>query len=131
MPPPRRDGRPAAGPIPYGLRLVDPHDWSVQLATPRTNVLYPVGERLLAHGTKWNTGWRKSTSTGLLAFDLGGRPAFDRFAGKDVTVKGHHGRYVYVWVRPDRTLHVIDLRSGRTVNKRPAPPARLPTLLIP
>jgi hypothetical protein len=131
MPPPREDGRPAAGPIPYGLRLVNPQDWSVQTASRRTNVFYPAGDCLLAHGTKWNTGWRKSTSTGLLAFDLGGRPAFDRFAGKDVAVMGHHRRYAYVWVRPDRMLHVIDLRSGRTVYTRPTPPARLPTLLIP
>ena len=26
-------------------------------------------------------------------------------------------------------LHVLDLRTGRTVNTIPAPPARLPTLL--
>jgi hypothetical protein len=131
MPAPRRDGRPAAGPIPYGLRLLDPHDWSIRAATRRTNILHTAGDRLLAHGTTWNTGWRKSTSTGLLAFDLGGRPAFDRFPGKDVTVMGYHGRYAYVWVRPDRMLHVIDLRTGRTLHTRPTGRAHLPTLLTP
>jgi hypothetical protein len=44
-------------------------------------------------------------------------------------VLGDHGRYVYVWVRPDRMLHVLDLRSGRTVNTIPTVPARMPTLL--
>jgi hypothetical protein len=131
MLPPRRDGRPAAGPITYGLRLVDPRDWSVETATRRTNMLAIAGERLLANGTTWNAGWRKSTSTGLLAFDLAGGPAFSRFTGKDVVVLGDHGRYAYVWVRPDRMLHVIDLRSGRTLHTRPTGPAYLPTLLTP
>jgi hypothetical protein len=92
-------------------------------------VLYTAGDRLLANGTTWSAGFRKSTSTGLVAFDLSGRPAFDRFAGKDVAVLGDHGAYAYVWVRPDRMLHVLDLRTGRTVNTIPTLPARLPTLL--
>ena len=129
MPRPLRNGLPAAGPIPYGLRLVDPLDWSLRTVNRRTNLFETAGDRLLAHGTTWNRGWRKSTSTGLLAFDLGGQPAFGRFGGKDVTVLGDHGRYAYVWVRPDRMLHVLDLRSGRTVNAIPTTPARMPTLL--
>jgi hypothetical protein len=129
MPPPLRNGRPAAGPIPYGLRLVDPRDWSIRTVNRRTNVLDAVGDRLLANGTTWSAGAQKSTSTGLVAFDLSGRPAFDRFAGKDVAVLGDHGRYAYVWVRPDRMLHVLDLRTGRTVNTIPTHPVRLPTLL--
>jgi hypothetical protein len=128
-PRPLRNGRPAAGPIPYGLRLVDPADWSMRTVSRRTNVLDTTENRLLASGTKWNAGWRKSTSTGLVAFDLSGRPAFDRFAGKDVVVLGDYGRYAYVWVRPDRMLHVVDLRSGRSVNVIPTPNTRLPTLV--
>ncbi|MEA2406269.1 MAG: hypothetical protein QOE69_388 [Thermoleophilaceae bacterium] len=129
MPRPLRSGLPAAGPLPYGLRLVNPRDWSTRMVNRRTNALYTAGDRLLATGTTWNAGWRKSTSTGLLGFDLGGRSAFGRFAGKDVAVLGDHGRYAHVWVRPDRMLHVIDLRSGRTVHTMPVGPARLPTLL--
>jgi hypothetical protein len=129
MPRPLRSGRPAAGPLPYGLWLVDPRDWSTRMVSRRTNALEMAGERLLASGTTWNAGWRKSTSTGLLAFDLSGRPAFDRFAGKDVAVLGAHGRYAYSWVRPDRMLHVLDLRTGRTVKAIATRPARLPTLL--
>ena len=130
MPRPHRNGRPAAGPVPYGLRLVDPSDWSVQTLNRRTNVLDIAGDRLLANGTTWNAGWRKSTSTGLVAFDLSGRPAFDRFGGKDVAVLGDNGRYAYVWVRPDRMLHVLDLRTGRSVNTIPTLPARLPMFLM-
>ena len=129
MPRPLRNGLPAAGPIPYGLRLVNPLDWSLRTVNRRTNLFETAGDRLLAHGTTWNRGWRKSTSTGLLAFDLGGQPAFGRFGGKDVTVLGDHGRYAYVWVRPDRMLHILDLRSGRTVHAIPTTPARMPTLL--
>ena len=128
-PRPLRNGLPAAGPIPYGLRLVNPLDWSLRTVNRHTNLFETAGDRLLAHGTTWNRGWRKSTSTGLLAFDLGGQPAFGRFGGKDVAVLGDHGRYAYVWVRPDRMLHVLDLRSGRTVDAIPTTPARMPTLL--
>jgi hypothetical protein len=130
MPRPLRNGRPAAGPVPYGLRLVDPRDWSIRTLSRRTNVLNSAGTHLLANGTTWNAGWRKSQSTGLVAFDLSGRPAFDRFARKDVAVLGDHGPYAYVWVRPDRMLHVLELRTGRTLNRIPTRPARLPTLLM-
>jgi hypothetical protein len=131
LPRPLRNGRPAGGPIPYGLRLVDPLDWSTRIASRRANIAHTAGERLLATGTRWNAGWRKSTSTGLLAFDLSGRPAFTRFASKDVAVLGDHGKYAYAWVRPERMLHVIELGTGRTVHRTPTLPGRLPTLVTP
>jgi hypothetical protein len=90
--------------------------------------MHRAGERLLASGTTWYDGWRRSRSTGLLAFDSQERRAFTRFRGADVSVLGSHGRLAYVWVRPTRMLHVLDLRSGRSLRSERVGPARLPFL---
>jgi hypothetical protein len=113
---------------PFGVRLVDTGDWTIRTLDPDPFLLYRAGERLLAHGTTWYDGWRRSRSTGLLAFDLQGRPAFSRFRGADVSVLGSHGRLAYVWVRPTRRLHVLDLRSGRSLRSERVRPGRLPFL---
>jgi hypothetical protein len=123
---PGRNRRPTNRP--FGVRLVDTRDWTIRTLHPDPFLIYRAGERLLAHGTTWYDGWRRSRSTGLLAFDTQGRPAFTRFRGADVSVLGSHGRLAYVWVRPNRRLHVIDLRSGRSLRSERVRPARLPFL---
>jgi hypothetical protein len=40
---------------------------------------------------------------------------YTRFRGKRVVLLGSRGTRGYVWVRPTRTAHVIDLASGRTL----------------
>jgi hypothetical protein len=127
--PPYRPGRRRATNRPFGVRLIDTRDWTVRTLHPGAHLAYRVGERLFAHGTTWYDGWRRSRSTGLLAFDLRGRRAFTRFRGADVLVVGGHGRLAYVWVRPTRVLHVLDLRSGRSLRSERVRPGRLPFLL--
>jgi hypothetical protein len=126
-----RDGRPAPGPVPYGLRVIDTSAWSARTLDRRVSELDLSGERLFGTGTTWSRGFRTSTSTGLLAYDLAGRAAYTRFRGKDVTVVGHHGRFTYAWLRPDRVLNVIETASGRTVHTRRTPPGWVPYLLSP
>jgi hypothetical protein len=127
--PPFRPGRRRrATNRPFGVRLVDTRDWTIRTLHPDPFLIYRAGERLLAHGTTWYDGWKRSRSTGLLAFDTQGRPAFTRFRGADVSVLGSHGRLAYVWVRPARRLHVLDLRSGRTVRSKRVRQSRLPFL---
>jgi hypothetical protein len=75
------------------------------------------GDTVLAYGTRWFTGRRPPESTGLLAFDRDGHRRFTRFRGRDVVGAGSQGRLAYIWLRRTRTLHVIDLRDGRTVNR--------------
>jgi hypothetical protein len=109
--------------------MIDTSDWSISTLDPRPSVIDVAGETVLAYGTRWFNGWRRSESTGLLAFDGAGRRAFVRFRGQDIAGLGSRGHLAYVWVRPTRTLHVIDLRDGRSINKVRTPARRLPFLL--
>jgi hypothetical protein len=103
--------------VPFGVRLIDTGDWSVTTLDSRPSLIHVSGHTVLAYGTRWFSGRRPPESTGLLAFDSTGRRAFVRFRGQDIAALGTRGRLAYVWVRPSRTLHVIDLRGGRSVNE--------------
>ena len=126
--PPLRAGRRPQPPRPFGARLIDTRDWTIRTLHPDAMFVHRAGERLLANGTVWRAGGKPDTSTGLLAFDMQGRRAFTRFRDADVSVLGTHGRLAYVWVRPTRMLHVLDLRSGESLRSRRVGPGRLPFL---
>ena len=126
--PPFRPGRRPQPPRPFGARLIDTRDWTIRTLHPDAILIHRAGERLLANGTVWRPGGEPATSTGLLAFDMQGRRAFTRFRGSDVSVLGSHGRLAYVWVRPTRMLHVLDLRSGHSLRRQRVGPARVPFL---
>jgi hypothetical protein len=122
--------RPGRGPVPFGVRLIDTSDWSITTLDPRPSVMHVAGDTVLAYGTRWFDGFRRSESTGLLAFDGSGRRSFVRFRGQQIATLGSRGRLVYAWVRRTRTLHVIDVRDGRTLNEVHTS-RRIPFLLTP
>ena len=113
-----RGRRPPAGPVPepFGLRMIDTRDWSMATLDPRTDSMHVGDGAVLASGTRFFNGGRRTESTGLLGFDEAGRRAYTRFRGRQVVLLGSRGSLGYVWVRRTRTAHVIDLDSGRTVN---------------
>ena len=114
---PARGRRPPPPPEPFGVRVIDTRDWSITTLDWRATGMQVAGDTLLATGTRWfPSGGRPAEYTGLLAF-AGGRPAFHRFAGRDVVLCGSRGNLGYVWVRRMRTVHVIDLRDGRTLRE--------------
>jgi hypothetical protein len=123
-------GRRSVGPVPLGIRMIDTRSWSIATLDPRPDSMDLAGDTVLATGTRWFDGARRSESTGLLAFDADGRRAFTRFRGQSVALLGSRGRLGYVWVRQARTAHVIDLDSGRTLN-RIRTGRRVPFLLSP
>ncbi len=127
---PGRRRRPPV-PVPFGVRLIDTRDWSIRTLDARPSLMQVAGNTILAHGSRWHTGWRRGKSTGLLAYDSSGRRAFSRFRGQDVLTLGSRGRFAYVWVRPTRMLHVIDLRDGHSISAMPRPPLRVHDLLTP
>ena len=127
---PTRRGRRFPPPIdPYGIRLIDTTGWTISTLHEGALQMHVAGDRLLAHGTTWHARSRRSTSTGLFAFDEAGRPAFARFPGKEVVPLGPHGNLSYVWVRQERALHVLDRRDGRTLRRIPARARDVPVLL--
>jgi hypothetical protein len=117
-------------PVPFGVRAIDTGDWSITTLDPRPNVMHVSGDTVLAHGTRWFARGRPPEHTGLLAFDAAGRRAYTRFRGQEVVMLGSRGHRAYAWVRRTRTLHVIDVRDGRTLNEVPTA-RRIPFLLMP
>jgi len=115
--PAARGRRPPRAPVAWGLRIIDTRDWSIDTLDARTTVMHVAGGTVLAYGTRWFARRRSPESTGLLAFDRDGHRRFTRFRGRQVVGAGSRGSLTYVWVRRERTLHVIDLRGGRTVNR--------------
>ena len=127
---PSRGRRVMDGPVPFGVRLIDTSDWSITTLDAQSSVMHVSGDTVLAYGTRWFDGGRRSESTGLLAFHGDGSPAFVRFRGQDIGTAGGRDHLFYAWVRRTRTLHVIDLRDGRTVNEVHTS-RRIPFLLTP
>ena len=104
-------------PVPFGVRMIDTSDWSIATLDARTDSMHVGDGAVLASGTRYFNGGRRTESTGLLGFDDAGRRAYARFRGRQVALLGSRGSLGYVWVRRTRTAHVIDLESGRTVNR--------------
>jgi hypothetical protein len=115
--PPVRRGRPFNGPVPFGLRVIDTATWTIATLDARPDSMHVSGDTVLATGTRWFDGSRRSESTGLLAFDPEGRRAYTRFRGRHVALLGSRGRLGYVWVRRTRTAHIIDMTDGHTIRE--------------
>ena len=129
--PARRGSRFPPPEEPYGVRLIDTSDWSMRTLAEEPNQAMVAGDRLLAHGTTWTAGWRSSHSTGLLVFDGEGRRLYSRFRGQGLVIAGATDELGYVWVRPTKTLHVLDLDDGRTLRTLPARARDVPLLISP
>jgi hypothetical protein len=114
--PPIRGRQTPSGPVPFGIRIVDTSDWSIDTLDPRPDRVQVVGETVLAFGTRWFGDPPRPESTGLLAFDGAGHRLFTRFRDKDVALAATRGDMAYIWIRRTRTVHVIDARDGHTVN---------------
>jgi hypothetical protein len=115
-----------------GVWRIDTETWTASLLARRPSSIALAGGRLLAVG-RYGPGWDKRgrRDAGLLAFDPSGRRAFRSFAGEDVSIYGVHGDRAYAWVRRTRSLHTVDVTSGRSLHRASAGPARLPWLLVP
>jgi hypothetical protein len=128
--PPVHGRQPSDGPVPLGVRLIDTVSWSIATLDRRPDSMHVAGGTILAAGTRWLDGGRRSESTGLLAFDESGHLAFTRFRRLPVALLGSRGHCGYVWLRHTRTAHVLDLRTGRTLHTIRTGP-RAPFLLSP
>jgi hypothetical protein len=112
---PRPRRRVFDGPVPFGLRLIDTSDWSIETLHAQTDAMHVADGAVLAAGTRYIRAGR-SESYGLQAFDTSGRRLFTRFRGERVVLLGSRGGLGYAWVRRTRRAHVIDLAGGRTLS---------------
>ena len=115
-----RDGEQVAHP--YGLRLIDTRDWSVETLDRRIGHFVPVpGALLIADG-----GYGRNS--GIVVLELDGTTRFRALAGRDVGAIAIGG-LLYATPHEGSRIHVIDLRSGRTVHV--VPPGPPPLLILP
>ena len=107
-------------PVPFGVRLIDPATWTVQTVDGDAQGFDIAGGMLLAR--RWSMGDDGLPGIGLRAYDSSGELRFARFEGADTIVRGAAGRRVYVEVKRRggaRSIHVLELATGRTVRVLP------------
>jgi hypothetical protein len=106
-------GAPPSG---FGIWLIDPRTWTVRAVDRDAHDFTLAGGRLLAR--RW-TGGRQPI--GVRAYDTAGTRRWTRFDGTDAIVLGAAGRRAYVQVERARrrSIHVLELDSGRTLRTLP------------
>ena len=89
--PPSAAGGPPSGPVPFGVRMIDTSDWSIDDArsAPRLDARGRRHRARLGHALLRRRP--APESTGLLAFDDAGRRAYTRFRGRQVALLGSRG----------------------------------------
>jgi hypothetical protein len=104
--------------IPFGLRLVDTHDWTVRTVDREAQTFDLAGPLLLARRWHVEQGLRPM---GVAAYDLNGSLRWRRFAGASALVQAPGGPMVYIDVgdRGKRRTHVVELATGRTIRVLP------------
>jgi hypothetical protein len=104
-----------APPIPWGLRLIDPRTWTITTVDAESQAFTVAGGTVLAR--RWSMGGDGVGAIGVRAYDTAGTRLWSRFKGADTIVRGAAGRRAYVEVKRSgrRSIHVLELDSGRTV----------------
>ena len=101
-----------------GLRLIDTRRWTVRKLGEGTDTFWHVGDLLLAADNTWG-GYELEVSPrppGLVVYGQDGRERLRLYAGKRVGVVYANARRAFVSV--ERRIDVIDLPSGRVVERR-------------
>ena len=108
-----------APPIPFGVWLVDPRTWTLRAVDRDAQEFTVAGGRLLAR--RWSMGGDGQRPIGVRAYDTAGVRRWARFENADTIVRGAAGRHAYVEVKRGgrRSIHVLELGSGRTVRTLP------------
>lgn len=107
-----------APPIPFGVWLIDPRTWTLRAVDRDAQDFTVAGGRVLARRWSMPGGQRP---IGIRAYDTAGARRWTRFEDADTIVRGAAGRRAYVEVKRAgrRSIHVLELDSGRTVRTLP------------
>ena len=113
--------------IPYGVRLIDPANWTSRTVDRDAQDVTVAGGTLLARRWSCDDCINGLPPIGLRVYDTAGQLRFTRFEDARTIVHGAAGQYAYVGVTQGRTsrIHVIDLSSGDTVQELPQQQLRL------
>jgi hypothetical protein len=109
---------PHGAPIPFGVWLIDPGTWTLRAVDRDAQDFTVAGGRLLAR--RWSMAGAQRP-IGVRAYDTAGARRWTRFEDADTIVRGAAGRRAYVEVKRAgrRSIHVLELDSGRTLRTLP------------
>jgi hypothetical protein len=111
---------------PAGVELIDTRTWTAYVLAPQADSFTVTNGLLLVTGARWRN--RTPTGMGIAAYGPEGRRRFARFAGHDVWINHIANGRAYVWGYGWGKERVVDLRTGRIVERRPTSDG--PTLLV-
>jgi hypothetical protein len=103
-----------------GLELIDTHTWTARTLGGGTDAFWPAGDLLVAATTTWSSELELPRPAGLVVYGADRRERFRLYEGKRVWVIHADARRAYV--RIDRRADVVDLASGRVVERRKSAP---------
>jgi hypothetical protein len=107
------------------VRLIDTRDWRASTLAPGTDSFRRVGDVLLATSSVWSSELEQPRPVGLLAYDLDGRRRFRLYDGQRAWITHADGRRAYVDPFGPGPVGVIDVATGRVVERRASVPRPL------
>ena len=100
------------GPDPFGVRLIDTADWSIDTLDPRPDTMHVAGDIVLASGTRSSAAVGRAGAPGCSPSTTRARARSRASAASTSGLLGSRGELGYVWVRRTRRAHVIDLETA-------------------
>lgn len=103
---------------PAGLTIVDTATWSSRRMAADVDSVHPADGGLLVTGVGVDSSPERRSAIGISLYTADGRKRFQALRGKSVSVAQVLGRRALVYVESDPDLRMVDLSSGRLLEKR-------------
>lgn len=103
---------------PAGVRIVDSRNWSVRSIAPGADGFRLAGDLVLGVSETWSSELHQPTPIGVAAYGLDGRARFHLYEGVRAWVIHADARRAYVDPMGPGAVDVVDLASGRVVERR-------------
>jgi hypothetical protein len=110
---------------PSGVRLVDTRRWTVLAFAPGADGFHVAGNVLFAHSATWSSELHMPTPIGVEAYGLDGQPRFKLYEGERAWVVYADEQRAYVDPSGPGAVDVVDVATGRIVERRPSVPRPL------
>jgi hypothetical protein len=105
---------------PLGLELIDTRSWTIRRVGAGTDAFWPAGDFLLAAASSLSSELELPPAPGLIVYGPDRRERLRLYEGKRPWVMYSDGRRAYV--RVDGRVDVLDLVSGRILERRDTAP---------
>jgi hypothetical protein len=103
---------------PSGVELIDTRDWSIRTIVRGADSFRVAGDVVLATSSAWSSELTQPAPIGLAAYGLDGRERFRMYNGRRAYVIYADARRAYVDPQGPGMIDVIEVTSGRLIEKR-------------